>query len=190
MGFRLTSVGKVKKNKFKRKSKKRKSPKKTKRVVKRKPRKKRMYKYRHKKHRSKGLRNTSEWQEFQKYYAGKGFTQKEVARLYRTYKANKPSEILEGLKEGNISALTDKGKELAGNFMYDEFKRDFKNQLRYEYRKGIRKGGGLLGILTRDGLSNDGKRNMARYLNQTRGGKKAPLFDSIYRAYVDFNELS
>ena len=32
------------------------------------------------------------------------------------------------------------------------------------------------------------KRKMARYLNQTRGGKRSPLFDSIYRAYVDFNK--
>ena len=168
---------------------KRRKAKKRKKTVKRKP-KKRKYVYRHKPYKSKGLRNTSEWQEFQKHYAGKGFSQKEVAKLYRIYKTNKPSEIFEGLKQGNLDVLTDKGKELAGNFLYDEFKRDFKNQLRYEYRKGIQKGGGLIGIITRDGLSNEGKRNMARYLNQTRGGKRAPLFDSIYKAYKDFNEIS
>ena len=142
-------------------AKKRKSPK-------RKP-KKRKYKYRHKKYISKGLRNTSEWQDFQKKYAGKGFTQKEVAYLYKQYKINKPSKIIEGLRRGEVDELTNKGTELAGNFIYDELKRDLKNQIRYEYRKGIRKTGGLLGILTRDGLSNTGKRKMARYLNQTRG---------------------
>lgn len=173
----------------KKKSTKRKSPKKRKRVVKRKP-KKRKYKYRHKVYKSKGLRNVSEWQDFQKFYAGKGFTQKQVAQLYKQYKINKPNKIIEGLKKGEVDELTDKGRELAGNFIYDELKRDVKNQIRYEYRKGIRKTGGLLGILKRDGFSREGKRKMARYLNQTRGGKASPLFDSIYKAYVDFNTVS
>jgi len=176
-------------------AKKRRTTKKRKKTVKRKsPKKrkpkKRKYKYRHKVYKSKGLRNTSEWQDFQKKYAGKGFTQKEVAYLYKQYKINKPNKIIEGLRRGEVDELTNKGSELAGNFIYDELKRDLKNQIRYEYRKGIRKTGGLLGIITRDGLSNTGKRKMARYLNQTRGGKKAPLFDSIYKAYVDFNTVS
>jgi len=184
-------MGSNKRKNKKRKSTKRKSPKKSKRkrVVKRKH-KKREYKYRHKPYKSKGLRNASEWQDFQKYYAGKGFTQKQVAQLYKQYKINKPNKIIEGLKKGEVDELTDKGRELAGNFIYDELKRDVKNQIRYEYRKGIRKTGGLLGILKRDGFSREGKRKMARYLNQTRGGKSAPLFDSIYKAYVDFNTVS
>lgn len=171
----------------KRKPPKRKSPKR--KPKKRKP-KKRKYKYRHKKFVNKGLRNVSEWQDFQKKYAGKGFTQKEVAYLYKQYKINKPNKIIEELRKGEFNELTNRGSELAGNFIYDELKRDVKNQIRYEYRKGIRKTGGLLGILTKDGLSNTGKRKMARYLNQTRGGKRSPLFDSIYKAYVDFNSLS
>ena len=171
----------------KRKPPKRKSPKR--KPKKRKP-KKRKYKYRHKKFVNKGLRNVSEWQDFQKKYAGKGFTQKEVAYLYKQYKINKPNKIIEELRKGEFNELANKSSELAGNFIYDELKRDVKNQIRYEYRKGIRKTGGLLGILTKDGLSNTGKRKMARYLNQTRGGKRSPLFDSIYKAYVDFNSLS
>ena len=173
----------------KRKTKKKKTTKSRKKVNKKKSTK-REYKYRHKKFVNKGLRNVSEWQEFQKYYAGKGLTQKEVARLYKQYKINKPNKIIEGLKKGEFDELTNRGTELAGNFIYDELKRDVKNQIRYEYRKGIRKTGGLLGIITRDGFSDEGKRKMARYLNQTRGGKRSPLFDSIYRAYVDFNVLS
>ena len=120
MGFRLTSFGRVKKKPVKRK-RKRVVKRKRKKVVKRKrkrvvKRKKRPYRYRKKKFIPKGIRNAGEWQEFQKEMSGQGYTQREVAAMYRRYLASKPNRFTQMIKSGNISGLTKEGGRIGKNF--------------------------------------------------------------------------
>jgi len=202
MGFRLTSFGRVKKKPVKRKKKpvkrkrkkvvKRKRKKvvkrKRKKVVKRKrkkvvKRKKRMYKYRKKKFIAKGLRNASEWQEFQKEMSGKGYSQKEVAEFYREYLASKPSRFTQMVKSGNISGLTNEGGRIGKNFLYDEIKRNARIQGRRELNNLVRSSGGALGILTRGGSRED----VARHLNRmNRNKKNSRLVQAVLDSYGDY----
>ena len=171
MGFRLTSFGRVKKKPVKRKRKK---------VVKR---KKRMYKYRKKKFVPKGLRNAGEWQEFQKEMSGKGYSQREVATMYREYLASKPSRFTQMVKSGNISGLTKEGGRIGKNFLYDEIKRNARIQGRRELNNLVRSGGGALGILTRGGSRQD----IARHLNRmNRNKKNSRLVQSAIDSYGDY----
>ena len=88
MGFRLSSFGGVKRvvkrkrKKIVKRKRKKVVKRKRKRVVKR---KKRPYRYRKKKFTPKGIRNAGEWQEFQKQMSGQGYSQREVAAMYREY---------------------------------------------------------------------------------------------------------
>lgn len=187
MGFRLTSFGKVKKKPVKRKRKKV-VKRKRKKVVKRKPkkvvkRKKRMYKYRKKKFIPKGIRNSGEWQEFQKQMSGQGYSQREVAEFYREYLASKPSRFTQMVRSGNISGLTKEGGRIGKNFLYDEIKRNARIQGRRELNNLVRSGGGVLGILSRGGSRQD----VARHLNRiNRTKKNSKLVQSAIDSLADY----
>tara|TARA_B100001094_G_scaffold58686_1_gene54139 strand:+ start:473 stop:1066 length:594 start_codon:yes stop_codon:yes gene_type:complete len=187
MGFRLTSFGRVKKKPVKKKRKKV-VKRKRKKVVKRKrkkvvKRKKRIYKYRKKKFVPKGLRNAGEWQEFQKEMSGKGYSQVEVAAMYRDYLASKPSRFTQMVKSGNISGLTKQGGRIGKNFLYDEIKRNARIQGRRELNNLVRSGGGALGILTRGGSRQD----LARHLNRMNKNKKnSKLVQSAIDSLADY----
>ena len=195
MGFRLTSFGRVKKKPVKRKRKKvvkRKRKKvvkrKRKKVVKRKPkrvvkRKKRPYRYRKKKFTPKGIRNAGEWQEFQKQMSGQGYSQREVAAMYREYLASKPSRFTQMVRSGNISGLTKEGGRIGKNFLYDELKRNARIQGRRELNNLVRSSGGALGILSRGGSRQD----VARHLNRmNRTKKNSKLLQAAIDSYSDY----
>ncbi len=183
MGFRLTSFGKVKRKRKKVVKRKRKKvvKRKRKKVVKR--RKKRMYKYRKKKFVPKGLRNAGEWQEFQKEMSGKGYSQKEVAAMYREYLASKPSRFTQMVKSGNISGLTKEGGRIGKNFLYDELKRNARIQGRRELNNLVRSSGGALGILSRGGSRQDVARHLVR-MNRTK--KNARLVQAALDSLADY----
>jgi hypothetical protein len=187
MGFRLTSFGRVKKKPVKRKRKKV-VKRKRKKVVKRKRKKvvkrnKRMYKYRKKKFVPKGIRNAGEWQEFQKQMSGQGYSQREVAAMYREYLASKPGRFTQMVRSGNISGLTKEGGRIGKNFLYDELKRNARIQGRRELNNLVRSGGGALGILTRGGSRQD----IARHLNRmNRNKKNSRLVQSAIDSYSDY----
>ena len=189
MGFRLTSFGRVKKKPVKRK-RKQVVKRKRKKVIKRKrkkvvKRKKRPYKYRKKKFIAKGLRNPSEWQEFQKEMSGQGYTQREVAAMYRRYLASKPNRFTQMIKSGNISGLTSEGGRIGKNFLYDEIKRNARVQGRKELNSIIRGIGGASGIISRGGSTDD----LARYFNQINKKKKnATLVQSVLDSFSDFKK--
>ena len=160
---------------------------KRKKVVKRKrkkvvKRKKRVYKYRKKKFIPKGLRNSSEWQEFQKEMSGKGFSQKEVAAMYRKYLASKPNRFTQMIKGGNISGLTSEGGRIGKNFIYDEIKRNARVQGRKEFNNLIRGVGGVSGIIKSGGNMDD----IAKYLESIRGTRNARLVQSLMDSYKDY----
>ena len=162
---------------------------KRKKVVKRKrkkvvKRKKRVYKYRKKKFIPKGLRNSSEWQEFQKEMSGKGFSQKEVAAMYRKYLASKPNRFTQMIKGGNISGLTSEGGRIGKNFIYDEIKRNARVQGRKEFNNLIRGVGGVSGIIKSGGNMDD----IAKYLESIRGTRNARLVQSLMDSYKDYNK--
>ena len=194
MGFRLTSFGRVKKKQVKRKRKKKTVKRKRKKVVKRKKtvkrkrkkvvkRKKRVYRYRKKKFVPKGLRNAGEWQEFQKEMSGKGYSQVEVAAMYREYLSSKPSRFTQMVKSGNISGLTKQGGRIGKNFLYDEIKRNARIQVRRELNNLVRSGWGALGILSRGGSRQD----LARHLNRMNKNKKnSKLVQSVIDSYGDY----
>ena len=181
MGFRLTSFGKVKRKPAKRKRKKV-VKRKRKKVVKR---KKRMYKYRKKKFVPKGLRNAGEWQEFQKEMSGKGYSQVEVAAMYREYLASKPSRFTQMVKSGNISGLTKEGGRIGKNFLYDELKRNARIQGRRELNNLVRSSGGALGILSRGGSRQDVARHLVR-MNRTK--KNSRLVQAALDSLADYRE--
>ncbi len=153
---------------------------KRKKVVKR--RKKRMYKYRKKKFIAKGLRNASEWQEFQKEMSGKGFSQKEVAKFYKQYLASKPNRFTQMIKGGNISGLTREGGRIGKNFIYDEIKRNARVQGRKEFNNLIRGVGGVSGIIKSGGNMDD----VAKYIESIRGTRNARLVQSLIDSYKDY----
>ena len=185
MGFKLSSFGRVKKvvkRKRKRVVKRKKTVKrrKPKRVVRR---KKRMYKYRKKKFVAKGIRNAGEWQEFQKQMSGQGYSQIEVAAMYREYLASKPSRFTQMVKSGNISDLTKEGGRIGKNFLYDEIKRNARIQGRKELNNLVRSSGGALGILSRGGSRQDVARHLGR-INRTK--KNSKLVQSLLDSYSDY----
>jgi hypothetical protein len=185
MGFKLSSFGRVKKvvkRKRKRVVKRKKTVKrrKPKRVVRR---KKRMYKYRKKKFVAKGIRNAGEWQEFQKQMSGQGYSQIEVAAMYREYLASKPSRFTQMVKSGNISDLTKEGGRIGKNFLYDEIKRNARIQGRKELNNLVRSSGGALGILSRGGSRQDVARHLGR-MNRTK--KNSKLVQSLLDSYSDY----
>ena len=155
---------------------------KRKRVVKR---KKRPYKYRKKKFIAKGLRNASEWQEFQKEMSGKGFSQKEVAAMYRQYLASKPNRFTQMVKSGNISGLTDEGGRIGKNFLYDELKRNARIQGRKELSNIIRGVGGASGIIKEGGSTKDVARYLSRMNKKKRNSKLVQAFIDSYSDYKD-----
>ena len=186
MGFRLSSFGGVKKvvkrkrKKVVKKKRKKVVKKKRKKVVKR---KKRMYKYRKKKFTPKGIRNAGEWQEFQKKMSGQGYSQNEVAAMYREYLASKPSRFTQMVRSGNISGLTKEGGRIGKNFLYDELKRNARIQGRRELNNLVRGSGGALGILSRGGS----KKDIARYLSKiNRTKKNSKLVQSLLDSYSDY----
>ena len=186
MGFRLSSFGGVKK--VVKRKRKRVVKRKRKRVVKRKrkrvvKRKKRPYRYRKKKFIPKGIRNAGEWQEFQKQMSGQGYSQREVAAMYREYLASKPDRFTQMIRSGNISDLTKEGGRIGKNFLYDEIKRNARIQGRKELNNLIRSSGGVLGILSRGGSRQD----VARHLNRmNRTKKNSKLVQSLLDSYSDY----
>lgn len=169
MGFKLSSFGRVKKVVKRKKTVKR--------------RKKRMYKYRKKKFVAKGIRNAGEWQEFQKQMSGQGYSQIEVAAMYREYLASKPSRFTQMVKSGNISDLTKEGGRIGKNFLYDEIKRNARIQGRKELNNLVRSSGGALGILSRGGSRQDVARHLGR-MNRTK--KNSKLVQSLLDSYSDY----
>ena len=187
MGFRLTSFGGVKRKPVKRKRKKI-VKRKRKKVVKRKrkrvvKRKKRPYRYRKKKFTAKGIRNAGEWQEFQKQMSGQGYSQREVAAMYREYLASKPSRFTQMVRSGNISDLTKEGGRIGKNFLYDELKRNARIQGRRELNNLVRSSGGALGILSRGGSRQDVARHLSR-MNRTK--KNSKLLQAAIDSYSDY----
>ena len=100
--------------------------------------------------------------------SGQGYSQREVAAMYREYLASKPSRFTQMIKSGNISGLTKEGGRIGKNFLYDELKRNARIQGRRELNNLVRSSGGALGILSRGGSRQD----VARHLNRMNRTKK------------------
>ena len=114
-----------------------------------------------------------------------GYTQREVAAMYRRYLASKPNRFTQMIKSGNISGLTSEGGRIGKNFIYDEIKRNARVQGRKELNSIIRGIGGASGIIRRGGSTND----LARYFNQINKKKKnATLVQSVLDSFSDFKK--